>query len=88
MVFRLPHTSPPGPGLYESDWTRIDGSDSASFTHELGEIPWTADVASSSYSDGSSPSNANAGVTVAKTETTITVTNNGTDSLYFRVRAM
>lgn len=76
---------------YESPWTFILGESIAqviSFTHGLGEIPWAVDVMSSKESDGKNAIDDNTNVTVAKTATTITVTNGASADLYFKVRAM
>lgn len=69
---------------YESPWTAIAALGSATFTHELGEIPWTVDVLKSEQADGRAPVPAT--VTVVKTETTISVV--ATDTGYYQVRAM
>jgi len=75
---------------YESPWTEIFDTESKTFIHELGEIPWTVDVLRSRTNDGKAPVDSNADVTVVKNQTQITVTNDVGDSAsaYFRVRAM
>ena len=73
---------------YESDWTSIADSDDESFTHELGEVPWLVDVLMADDSEGYNAVNGNASVTVAKTDTTITVTSSAGATKYFQVRAM
>jgi hypothetical protein len=83
---------------YESPWTSILGDDPNSpgtayaqvitFTHNLEEIPWMVDVMSSKESDGRTPIDANANVTITKDDTEITVQNDSGTNLYFKVRAM
>lgn len=73
---------------YQSEWRSIANGASHAFTHELGELPWMVDVIRSETSDGKNPVDSNSDVTVAKTDTTITVTNNFGSARYFRVRAM
>lgn len=77
---------------FESDWTHLPptGAEAftVTFTHLLGEIPWTVDVIRSESEDGSLPVTATT-FTVAKTDTTITLANDSTDTAYyFKVRAL
>lgn len=84
---------------YESEWTLIESTGNHVFTHNLDEIPCAVDVIRSELNTGDNPRSADSGVTpgqeltVAKTDTTITVTNNVTTSIntfknfYFKVRA-
>ena len=73
---------------WESDWTELADSASVTFTHDLGEIPWTVDVIRAIDSGGASPLDANASVSIAKTDTTITVTSALGSSAYFKARAL
>ena len=72
---------------YESEWRQIDASRAHTFTHSLGEIPWIVDVLRSDSSDGKGAVVA-ASFTVAKTDTSITITNSDSALHYFKVRAM
>ncbi len=62
---------------YTSEWRLIVASASHAFTHGLGEVPWVCDVVESYGSDGAKPTTSSA--TVTKTDTTITVTNGGSN---------
>lgn len=73
---------------YESDWTLIPASGSHAFDHSLAEVPWHVDVIRSLVSDGARSESATAEVTVAKTDSAITVTNGASTAYYFRVRAL
>lgn len=73
--------------VFESGWTLINNGADKAFTHLLGEIPCVVDVIRSETADGVKPIDSNADVTVAKTTTTITVTNNVGANRYFNVRA-
>ena len=73
---------------YESDWLYIEAEGAAEFAHGLGELPWLIDVLASENSDGTDAAAATP-ITVAKTDTTITVTNDSTTTAsFFRVRAL
>jgi hypothetical protein len=76
---------------YESGWAMAADASSVSFTHGLDEVPWVVDVLRSSTSDGKvAESVPSADVTIAKTSTSITITNDVGDgtAYYFKVRAM
>jgi hypothetical protein len=75
---------------YTSDWTVINDSETHTFTHNLGEIPWIVDVAYSEQDQGGLARDANSDVTVVKTSETITCTSNFSAgrTYYFQVRAM
>lgn len=73
---------------YESGWVRVAAGADATFTHELGEIPWMVDVLQSEQSDGRAPIDGNANVTLTKDSSTITLTNGYGADAYFYVRAM
>jgi len=77
---------------FQSEWTKVHygAAQAVAFAHDLDEIPWVVDVIRSETVDGGSqvvvPST---DVTIVKTDTTITVTNDSTDTdYYFQVRAM
>jgi len=75
---------------YESGWVQIADTGSAGFPHGLEEVPWLVDVLRSESSQGKGAVDSNTDVTIAKTDTTITVTSNVGDGVayYFKVRAM
>jgi len=75
---------------FESGWVQIADTGSSSFTHGLEEVPWVVDVLRSPTNDGKAAMDSNSDVTIAKTDTTITVTSNVSDGVayYFKVRAM
>ena len=75
---------------FESGWVQIADTGSSSFTHGLEEVPWVVDVLRSPTNDGKAAMDSNSDVTIAKTDTTITVTSNVGDGVayYFKVRAM
>jgi hypothetical protein len=80
---------------YTSRWVKILDGLSHEFLHELGEIPWTVSVNRSESDEGKQAVEATIGsgldITITKTDTTITVTNNtGIEdfSTYFQVRAL
>lgn len=73
---------------YESEWVLIAAGLAKTFDHGLDEIPWTVDVMGSTVNDGKSPTDRNADVTVTKSGTQVSVTNDTAEDLYFLVRAM
>lgn len=73
---------------FESNWTRIAASATATFTHLLDDIPWIVDVTRSETSDGQRPADATGDVTISKTATAVVVSNTATAAYYFRVRAL
>ena len=76
---------------FESGWVSIADANSHAYTHNLEEVPWVVDVIRSRESGGASAESVpSADVTIAKTETTVTITNGVGDgtAYYFRVRAM
>jgi hypothetical protein len=82
---------------YVSEWVKIPHEGSSEFTHELSEIPWLVSVIKSRSEGGDSPSEISTSIdalhgtviTVGKSDTTITVTNNDfTQETYFQVRAL
>ncbi len=58
------------------------------FNHDLGEIPWVVDVLSADNNTGKFAVDANADVTITKTDSTIKIENTTATDLYYKVRAM
>ena len=74
---------------YQSGWVSVAASATAALTHELGEMPWVVDVVRADADGGYNAVEVPAtDITVAKTATTITITNAAADTYYFQVRAM
>lgn len=72
---------------YESDWKfAVASGEAVTFTHDLGEIPWSVSIIQSATNDGARAVTATA--TYTMTDSTVAVSNTGSDDAYFKVRAM
>jgi len=73
---------------YESPWVSVVDTGTYTFTHDLGDIPFTVDVSVSESAGGDGPVDGNSSATVTKTATTITLVSSYGSTVFFRVRAI